>query len=158
MAKRVHRGFAKRRQPGSLKAAFARLVRACGGTDAAGRVVGKSASQIRRATDPAEAAQLTVQDVLRLEVFARDMIVTGWLAHAQGAALLKLPAHWNSWPIHRGIGRVARTIGALLEAYGQGCNSAGDDAAVDGALVEKIDEALSALSDLRARLAPKEGP
>lgn len=145
--------YQKDRPAGTLKASVAELVEACGGTVETARLLGKSKSQVQRYTDPEYPDEIPAADVLALELACGRMIVTGYLAHEQSAALLKLPAGVTDGRIYVSVAAVGERISALFGSYGRAIGTRGRVNQRDvGRLVRVVDEALSSLSDLRAHL------
>jgi hypothetical protein len=109
----------KQREPGTLKAVIARLVSACSGLVSVAELIGKSKSQVQRYTDEAYPDTIHIDDVILLERARGDMIVSGFMAHEQGAAPLKLPSGGRRSRIDADFAHVGQRIALLFEAYGR---------------------------------------
>lgn len=145
--------YQKGRKPGSLKAAQARLVRAAGGIKRAAALTGKSKSYIQQCTDEAYPAHLSSADVLKLERAAGNAIVTGFCAHELGLMLLRLPRRRPADGLHRKIAAFASEVSAVFTAYSESIDRGWpltDEG--KGQIIDKIDEMLSAGTQLRAHL------
>jgi hypothetical protein len=143
----------RHRRVNRLKTAVGRLIRLVGAENAA-RAIGKSLSQVYRYASREHTDEISVRDVLALQAIAGDLIVTGFMAHEQGAVLLVLPAQPSHRSIHAAFGKVGETLGALFAGYAMAHHAGGRlDGASAGGLIERMDYAMSAMSDARAQLA-----
>lgn len=147
------RGYYRPRRPGSFKHAVSRLVLACGGEGEAARLLGRSRSQVHRYTDEAARDQIPAKDVLTLERACGMMIVSGFIAREQDAALLALPPRGGERRTHECLTIVAVKALNLFSLYA----GRGTVDPIDGELVVATDELLSAASDLRAQLKRERG-
>lgn len=138
---------------GSLAGAQARLIEACGGPKRVAELLGRSVRQVQRYIAPGDALYMTVDDVFALETVCDRMFVTGWLAQAQHAALLKLPADAHHRGLHARASKAGAKAAAFFAAYTEHC---GDGVKLTPANAAELSgltqEWLSALSDLFAVL------
>lgn len=143
--------------PHTLKAATARLVRANGGITRSAKRIGLSASRVQQLVDEKHRGFMAVNHVLDLELACGDMIVTGFLAHEQGASLMRLPQGAADHRLNVGMARVGETIAHLFGAY----EAAVEDGLIPpraiANLIRAVDDGLSRLSELRGSLQVRRG-
>ncbi len=107
----------KPRPAGTLKAAMAELVEACGGTLRAADLLGVSQSQIQRCTDAVEAkAELKLSWVRALERDCRRPIVTSFLALEAGHAIIPIDIGSNA-PLAADMARFGEHAAELFGRY-----------------------------------------
>lgn len=136
----------------TLKAACRRLVRDAGGQGAAAAKLGISPSRIQQLLDPTQRAHLDVRQVLTLEQDCGEMIVTGFLAHEQGAVVMRLLPR-SEGRLNLMMARIGSAIGHFFGAYEA---AVGEDGTLSpdhaGDLLRNIDDAMSRLAELRAAI------
>jgi len=135
---------------GTLHAAQQRLVEACGGPKEVAALLGRSLRQTQRFVDPSLPRYFDANEIFILEQRAGRMFVTGWVAHAQSAALLHFPAG-AARPLRAHFARVAKrfaTLFAIEAERGEGAL----DKRTAGQLLNADDDLISAASDLRVPL------
>lgn len=137
----------------TLRDAQARLIEACGGPKRVAELLDRSLRQTQRFSDRRNTKFLTADEIFALETICDQMFVTGWLAQAQHAALLKLPVDAHHRGLHSRVGKAGAKAAAFFESYTQHC---GDGVKltpeVTAELAGLTQEWLSALSDLFAAL------
>lgn len=142
----------KRPRPYNLKAATARLVRATGGQVRAARLIGISPSRLQELLDPEKPRYLDAAQVLTLEQHCGEMIVTGFLAHEQGAVLMRLLQGADS-RTNLLMARIGGAVAHLFGSYEAAIDHDGTiSAEATGRLTKDIDDALSRIAELRAAL------
>jgi predicted transcriptional regulator len=143
---------AARRTHPELKDATRQLSRKLGGNKVAAALLHVSTSQVQRYTDANSPDDIGVSQTLILERAAGDLLITGMLAHLQGAAILNL-AHAK----RNGIGgRHARACGAVIAMNAALADALRRDPNVSQHDIPRLTrlthEALSQLSDFLAVL------
>jgi hypothetical protein len=135
-----------------LKRATRQLVRRLGGLKVAAHLLNLGTSQVQRYTGEKSPDDIGVTQVLRLERAAGDLLVTGMLAHLQGAAVINL-AHAK----RNGIGaRHSRACASFVKLCDDFATAQRRDPNISHSdiprLARQTHEALSRLSDLLASL------
>ncbi|HEX3065176.1 MAG TPA: hypothetical protein VHQ39_06825 [Dongiaceae bacterium] len=134
-----------------LKNAVARLIHRVG-LDRSAEILKRSTRQLRRYRNVGSPDQITCLDVVKLEAAADAPMVTEFMAHIQGAALLRLPREPQYKRIHTGFAEIGRTIGRLFAGYAHACGNGDLDGKARTGLIALCDEAMTAISKTRARL------
>jgi hypothetical protein len=148
----------KPRRPGSLKAAVTALIDAAGGLHGSREVTGRSAARLFGYGDDSDEnldRHMPVNLVLRLEAVAGAPIVTQYLAHEAGYALLPCDASEGCTP-----SRVISAAKESAEVFAAAAQALADGrlcAAEAEALIPAVDEAIVAFASLRAALRVKAG-
>ncbi len=112
----------------SLKQASKRLIKACGGLEAASMVTRVGHSELARYYDPAEKLFMPIDVVADLEVISGTPLVSQPLAHLLGFALMPIKSELTVEPSHHWTALLAqlgeetaialRQIGAALTDHG----------------------------------------
>ncbi len=144
----MSRGFYKARVHGTLKAAEAALVDACGGVTTKASRVGKSVLQ--QATDPdAPQRHLALDVVADLERACGKPIVTQFLAQELGCIVEPLP-RTSAEPVAVVVGRITEETGQLLGAAAHDVREGTLTRANASAILRETDDLLAAMIELRA--------
>jgi hypothetical protein len=145
------------RTAGSLKAATSDLIEACGGAHEAalisGRVGYSMVNQYRGQSENELHVHVPVDIVERWERSCAAPIVTRWLAHAQGHALISLDrtrAANESYPAF--TAKIGREAGELFAAVGDALSSGHVDARERAAIRKEASELMTVLSGLIAAI------
>jgi len=139
-------------RPDTLKAATVRLVQANGGLAKSAHRVGISRSRLQELIDPKHRAFLDVNHVLTLELACGEAIVTGFLAHEQGAELLTLPRSHADHRLNITMARIGEALAQLFASYERAVADNRIDRRSVPKLIENVDDALSRLTELRGHL------
>jgi hypothetical protein len=144
------RRYYKDREPGTLKAAEAALIAACGGPVAAAGKCSVGKTVLQQASDGDHPTRhLSLPVVAQLERACGKPIVTTFLAAEQGFVLEKLgPVNLAELPVI--IGRITTEMGELLSAAALDMRS-GQLSRANAAIVRReTDDVIAALLILRA--------
>jgi hypothetical protein len=141
-------GFYKRRVHGTLKAAEAALVEACGGINARVTRVGKTVLQA--ATDPDQPARHLALDVVAdLERHCGKPIATRFLAGELGCVVEPVPCLLEE-PVAVVVGRITKETGELLAAAASDVARGTLTRANAAMILRETDDVLAALVELRS--------
>lgn len=142
----------KPRPAGTLKDAQNRLADAVGGQVAAADLGGKSRTVMARYTDPAEPARhMPVDVVRRLERAAGYPHVSAYLAREAGFGLMPFEVR-GSDNLPQLLGHAARQHGDVMSVALEALEDLTVTSDEAGAIIREIDEALTSLQAVRARV------
>lgn len=136
----------------SIKRVVRKLVAAVGAKHAA-HELGYSENHAYRFGNPNFPDQISVRDALVLEGLCGELIVTAFMAHCHGAALLHLPPHKTHQHLNVGFSGIAKECSALFIAYLEARSGEGLDPKAARDLIVLCDELMSAASSVRAGLS-----
>lgn len=136
----------------SLKRAVRRLTKIVG-TKRSADALGLPDARIHRIGNPNFPDELSCHDAMILEGLAGDLIISGFMAHSHGAALLYLPPHKAHQHLNVGFAGIAKELSALFASYLAARDGEKLDPKSARDLVVLCDDLMSSVSVVRTALS-----
>lgn len=136
----------------SLKRAVRRLTKIVG-TKRSADALEISDARVHRFGNPNFPDELSCHDAMILEGLAGDLIISGFMAHSHGAALLYLPPHKAHQHLNVGFAGIAKELSALFASYLAARDGEKLDPKSARDLVVLCDDLMSSVSVVRTALS-----
>jgi hypothetical protein len=149
------RGYYKVRDVGTLNAAQAELITACGGPLEAAKKCGVGKSVLQAASDPDQNKRfLSTKTVMELEAACGQPIVTRFLAGERACIVEPVKCH-SRRPLAMVMGSITSETGELLSAAAKDVAAGSLTVANASLIIDETDDLLCAVVELRVACRDK---